>query len=107
MVYSQDPRFDKCSKELEDKMNDLERDAWQSFREVVHGFLGRNKADNYEDLVEALLQSYCKLGCRMSIKMHYLHSHLDFFRSNLTDVSEEHGERFHQDMVNVFIRIFR
>jgi len=52
-----------------------------------------------EDLVEALLQSYCKLGgCRMSIKMHYLHSHLDFFRPNLTDVSEEHGERFHQDI---------
>jgi len=67
------------SKELEDKMNDLERDAWQSFREVVHGFLGRNKADNYEHLVETLLQSYYKLGCRMSIKMHYLHSHLDFF----------------------------
>ena len=40
----------------------------------------------------------CKLGCRMSIKMHYLHSHLDFFRPNLTDVSEEHGERFHQDI---------
>ena len=59
-----------CSKELEDKMNDLERDAWQSFREVVHGFLGRNEADNYEDLVEALMQSYCKLRCRMSIKMH-------------------------------------
>ena len=86
------------SKELEDKMNDLERDAWQSFREVVHGFLGRNKADNNEDLVEALLQSYCKLVCRMSMKMHYLHSQLDFFRPNLTDVSEEHGERFHQDI---------
>ena len=83
------------SKEL-DKMNDLERDAWQSFCEVVHGFLGRNKADNYEDLVEAFLQSYCKLGCRMSIKMHYLHSHLDLFRPNLTDVSEQHGEHFHQ-----------
>ena len=39
-------------------MNDLERDAWQSFREVVHGFLGRNKAVNYEDLVEALLQAW-------------------------------------------------
>ena len=40
------------SKELEGKMTALERDAWQSFRNVVHGFLGRNKADNYEDLVE-------------------------------------------------------
>jgi len=46
------------SKELEDKMNDLERDAWQSFPEVLHGFRGRNKADNYEDLVEVLLQAW-------------------------------------------------
>ena len=33
------------SKELEGKMTVLERDAWQSFRNVVHGFLGRNKTD--------------------------------------------------------------
>ena len=34
----------------------------------------------------------------MSLKIHYLHSHSDFFRPNLTAVSEEHGERFHQDI---------
>ena len=27
-----------------------------------------------------------------------MHSHLYFFRPNLTDVSEKHGERFHQDI---------
>ena len=86
------------SKELENKMTTLERDAWQSFRNVVHGFLGRNKANNYKDCVEILLQVYCKLGCRMSLKMYYLHSHLDFFRPNLTDVSEERGVRFHQNI---------
>ena len=34
----------------------------------------------------------------MSLKMHYLHSHLNFFRSNLTGVSEEYGECFYQDI---------
>ena len=34
----------------------------------------------------------------MSLKIHYLHSHLDFFRPNLADLNEEHGERFHQDI---------
>ena len=34
----------------------------------------------------------------MSIKMHYLHSHLDCFPHNLGDLSEEQGERFHQDI---------
>ena len=45
-----------------------------------------------------MINSYEKLGCRMSLKLHFLHSHLDFFRDNLGNVSEEHGERFHQDI---------
>ena len=34
----------------------------------------------------------------MSLKMHFLHSHLDFFTSNLGEVSDKQGERFHQDI---------
>ena len=34
----------------------------------------------------------------MSLKMHFLHSHIDFFPENLGAVSDEHGERFHQDI---------
>ena len=34
----------------------------------------------------------------MSITLQYLHSHLDRFPDNLGDVSEEQGERFHQDI---------
>ena len=102
MIYSQDqPQTQQMldSKELEGKMTALERDAWQSYRNVVHGFLGRNKTDNYsENFTANIQQTYCKLGGRMSLKMHYLHSNLDFFRSNLADMSEQHGERFHQSI---------
>ncbi|GFV91345.1 uncharacterized protein TNCV_898621 [Trichonephila clavipes] len=34
----------------------------------------------------------------MSVKVHFLHSHLDYFPENLGAVSEEQGERFHQDI---------
>ena len=34
----------------------------------------------------------------MSLKLYFLHSHLDHFPENLGDLSEEQGERFHQDM---------
>mgnify|MGYP003623502640 CR=1 FL=1 len=34
----------------------------------------------------------------MSLKVHFLHSHLDFFPENLGDVSDEHGEHFHQEI---------
>ena len=38
------------------------------------------------------------MGCRMSAKLHFLCSDLDFFQENLGDFSEEHGERYHQDI---------
>lgn len=34
----------------------------------------------------------------MSLKIHFLHSHLNFFPENLGNESDEHGERFHQQM---------
>ena len=34
----------------------------------------------------------------MSVKVQFLHSHLDFFPSNLGAVSEEQGEKIHQDI---------
>jgi site-specific DNA-adenine methylase len=52
---------------------------------------------NYKDLVEELLSLYQKLGCNMSLKIHFLRSHLDYFPENCGSVSDEHGERFHQD----------
>jgi len=34
----------------------------------------------------------------MSVKVHFLHSHLDYFPENLGAMSEEQGEHFHQDI---------
>jgi len=59
--------------------------------------LGNGRAQNYEELLNNLLQSYHKLGCNTSLKMHFLHSHLDFFTENCGAVSDEHGG-FHQDI---------
>ena len=47
-----------------------------------------------KELVINLLQSYRKLGCNVSLKIHFLHSHLDFFPENCDAVSDEHGECF-------------
>ena len=79
-------------------MNDKERQAWLSFVLVIKNFLGSHKAENYVEIVNDMLQNLKELGCNMSIKVHYLHSHLDSFPENLGDMSEEQGERFHQDL---------
>jgi len=80
------------------ELTEQEQAAWDAFVLVVHNFLGNHRADNYVELVDNLITAYQHLGCRMSLKMHFLHSHLTFFPSNMGAVSDEHGERFHQEM---------
>jgi hypothetical protein len=60
--------------------------------------LGNHTAENYCEMVADLLQFYKAIGCNMSFKVHFLASHLDFFRENLRAVSDEYRERFHQDI---------
>jgi hypothetical protein len=38
------------------------------------------------------------MGCRMSLKVHFLHLHLDFFPENLDEVGDEQYEHFRQDI---------
>ena len=61
-------------------------------------FLGNERPDNYEEIVQQLLVSFGELGSRMSLKIHFLHQHLNFFSDNLGALSDEHGERFHQEI---------
>lgn len=79
-------------------MTSLELLAWNSFVEVTKNFLGNHKSSNYSEIVNNMLENFKNLGCNMSVKVHYLHSHLDQFPENLGSYSEEQGERFHQDL---------
>ena len=69
-----------------------------AFTNVVKDFLGNKKPHNYKELVAELLSIFQDVGCNMSIKIHYLKSHLDSFPENLGSVSDEQGERFNQDI---------
>ena len=71
--------------------NQIKKSAWKSFKSVVKFFLGNRKAPNYREIVGELLQSYQDMGCNMSLKIHFLDSHLDFFPDSLGAVSEDHG----------------
>ena len=86
------------SDEFLETLSAVEKDAWICFAAVVQGFLGNNKENNYAELVGNLVNSYGNMGCRMSMKVYMLDAHLDEFKENLGAYSEEHGERFHQDI---------
>jgi hypothetical protein len=65
---------------------------------VCLNFLGNVKIGNYQELFEDLLNAYQAMGCNMPFKIHFLHSHLNFFPPNLGAVSDGRGERFHQNI---------
>ena len=73
----------------------------RAFKSVCSGFLGNTHVSDYQACIEKLLKSYEDMGCRMSLKIHFLHSHLNFFPPNLGAVSDEHGERFHKDIMKM------
>ena len=80
-------------------MKDIEKDAWKAFKALVNNFLGNKRSlEEYVALVNQLLTSLKHLGARMSIKIHFLQSHLDYFPDNCGDYSKEQGQRFHQDI---------
>ena len=85
-------------------INQVESQAWSSFVLVVQNFLGNVKADNYAELVDMMLENFKLLGAYMSIKVHFLFSHLEKFPANLGNVSDEQGERFHQDIRDMEVR---
>ena len=81
-----------------EKLSAVERRAWISFVSVVEDFLGNHKVDNFREIVEELEDANEKMGCRMSLKLHVLHSHIDEFKDNMGDYSEKQDEKFHQDV---------
>ena len=78
-------------------MNPLEADAWQGFVVAVQNFLGNRRAANVEK-VQNMLYAYQRLKANMNIKVLFLHNHLDRFPANCSDVSDEQGKHFHQDI---------
>jgi len=54
-----------------------------------------NKKTNCEDFASYIFSVFHDLGCKMSIKMHFMFSRLDKFPENLGAISDEQGEQFH------------
>ena len=70
-----DPGFEKI-------LNTLELRAWHAFKWICSYFLGNFKSNSYREGVAELLAAYKEMGCRLSLKLHFLHSHPDFFSEN-------------------------
>ena len=75
--------------------------AWLSVKNVIRNFLGNQKSNHYKRYVNEMLTQFHGLNVNTSLKLHFLHSHSDLFPGKLKSVSDEHGERFHQDIATI------
>jgi len=55
-------------------------------------------------IVKRMLNAIQAQGCNMSLKVHFSHSHVNYFPENLGAYSEEQGVKFHQDLLTMEIR---
>lgn len=64
------------------------RFVWKnSLRDIQRGC--RQHVDN-------MLKAFENLEVNMSLKIHFLHHHLEYFGAQMATESDEQGERFHQ-----------
>jgi hypothetical protein len=67
-----------------------------TFKAVCLNFLRNLKSANYKELVEGLPNAQQTVVCIMSLNIHFLQSHVDFFPPNLGAVSDRYEGRFYQ-----------
>lgn len=92
-----------CKKILSDKkfrslLSPLQKEAIDSIAQVFQNFLGSYRCPQYKEIVSKLLKDFENLQINMTLKMHFLQCHLEFFQQDLGRLSDEHGERFHQSI---------
>ncbi|GBN54383.1 hypothetical protein AVEN_89012-1 [Araneus ventricosus] len=72
-----------------------EKEAWDSFKDVVQRLLENTKHPLYKAIVQCMLTEYEAQGCKMSLNVHFLHSHIvksrvkDFTRISRDDSKED------------------
>lgn len=65
------------------KLDLEEMEAWEATKNVINDFLGNKRASNYKQIVKRMVETYQKMNVHMSLKIHFLANHLDFFPDNL------------------------
>lgn len=73
-----------------------ERRGWIFVKEVITRLLGKKRSGAYGPFLEGMMRSFEQLNVHMSLKIHYLHCHIEYFLQQMSTESDEHGERFHQ-----------
>lgn len=82
--------------EFDNSLTELELVAWDCLKAVIENCLGIHRSENWRMLINEMLVAFEEINVNMSLKIHFMHCHLDWFERQSPTESDEHGERFHQ-----------
>ena len=71
----------------------------ESIRDALHKLLGNKKDVDYKKVVRRMLTAFKDQECNMSLKAHFLYSHVNYFPESLATYNEKQGEQFHEDLI--------
>lgn len=63
---------------------------------MIEKCLGIHRDPNFRIYIADMLTAFKKNNVNMSLKIHFLHCHLDEFETQSPAESDEFGEKFHQ-----------
>lgn len=88
----------KNSVKFMETLKSHEQMAWLSLKNVCEKFLGNERDEEAQKIVQNMLDAFQVMGVNMSLKVHLMHFHLADFPPlfRLGEVSDEQGEQFHQ-----------
>ena len=65
--------------------------TWSTLFDNTINLLANQNNINCKEIVSNILERFKIFGIKITIKINFLHSHLDCFPENLVHVSDEHG----------------
>lgn len=88
----------KKSEQFTAALTKQQRAGWIALKDFIATFLCKNRAEKpvYDDARKRMLREYEKSDVNMSLKIHFIHHHMEYFEKQLSTESDEQGERYHQ-----------
>jgi len=83
-------------RQFEDALSEQELVAWACVKAVIQKALGGQRSEDWRIHIEKMITAFHRLGVSMSLKIHFMHCHVEKFAQQSPAESDQHGERFHQ-----------
>ena len=64
---------------FDETLSEVELSVWQSLLSLLTNILGNYQTAEFVKEIEELLMSFRQLRARISVKLHFLQSHLEYF----------------------------